>query len=706
MTSDGSRPDSRMLRSGPAAFALALALGGSPVAGVAQDTYHLTSPGGVVDVTLALQDGVATYSVRRLGAELIAPSRLGVVFKEGASFAEDLHVVGTSESSFDETWTQVWGEKKDIQNTYNELRATLATAGEASRRMDIVFRAYDDGIGFRYEWPEQAALGTFTSSDEATEFVFASDNTAWWIPSYGRSHYEYLWNETSLSDIRETAVHTPLTMETPDGVFLSLHEAALVDYSGMSLRPNGALSLKADLAPWGHDDGFTLVEASTPHVSPWRTIQIGDDAGELITSYLILNLNEPNRLEDTSWIEPAKYIGIWWNMHLGDWTWGEGPDHGATTEHARGYIDFAADHDIPNVLIEGWNTGWTGRWWGEGVNMNFTEPTPDFDLQGVADYAKQKGVKIVGHHETGGAIPNYEAQMEEALALYERLGIKAVKSGYVDFADGIEHQGPDGKNHGEWHYGQYMVSHEARAIEAFARHRIMFNPHEPVKDTGLRRTWPHVMTREGARGQEYNSPGGGGNPVDYTTILPFTRLLAGPMDFTPGIFALGPDQPHWTPSTLANQLALYVVIYSPLQMAADLPETYEKHLDAFRFIQDVPVDWEDTKVLHASIGNYVTIARQERGGQDWYLGSITDGTGRTLQAPLGFLDGDRLYVAEIYRDGPAADWKTQPLDYEIERVLVDNTTMLNLRLAPGGGQAIRFRPATDQDREILTQYEG
>ena len=691
-------------RVGSAALLLTLLVLPAPL--FAQETIEVASPGGIVSVSFRIDDGVPTYSVTRLGQAVIAPSRLGVVLNEGPSLAQDLALVDSARRSFDETWTQVWGEKKDIRNNYNELRATVETTGDQSRRMVIVFRVYDDGLGFRYEWPEQENLGAFEITNEVTEFALPADHTAWWIPAYGRFHYEYLWEETPVSAINPTTVvHTPLTMETEDGLFLSLHEAALVDHSSMSLARTGKHTLKADLAPWGKEDGFILVEGSTPHVSPWRTLQIGDDAGELITSYLILNLNEPNRLEDVSWIKPAKYIGIWWEMHLGKSTWGSGPNHGATTENAKRYIDFAAKHGLPNVLIEGWNTGWEGRWWGAGVNMNFTEAYPDIDLKEVAGYAAAKGVSIVGHHETGGAVPNYERQMEDALAMYAELGVPAVKTGYVDFDRQIEHTDESGKEQHEWHYGQYMVRHDLKAIEAFARHKIMLNPHEPVKDTGLRRTWPHVMTREGARGQEYNSPGGGGNPVDYTTILPFTRLLSGPMDFTPGIFDLEQEAPHWTPSTLANQLALYVVLYSPLQMAADLPQNYEKHLDAFQFIKDVAVDWEDTQVLHGSIGNHVTIVRKERDGKDWYLGSITDEVGRTLEAPLWFLDPGQDYVAEIYRDGAEADWQKRPLDIEITSALVDSATRMTLRLAPGGGQAIRFRPATAEETNSVPRYQ-
>jgi alpha-glucosidase len=455
------------------------------------------------------------------------------------------------------------------------------------------------------------------------------------------------------------------------------------------------------------DGALNRVKGSAPHVSPWRTLQIGDDAGDLITSYLILNLNEPNQLADVSWIKPQKYIGIWWEMHLGLATWGSGPTHGATTEKAKAYIDFAAAHGIPSVLVEGWNTGWDSNWVGDGRAFNFTQPYPDFDIQEVVRYGAAKGVALVGHHETGGAIENYERQLEEALAFYEKLGVSAVKTGYVDFGREIERTDEHGKTQHEWHYGQYMVRHDQKVIEAAARHRIMVDAHEPVKDTGLRRTWPNMMTREGARGQEYNSPLGGGNPPDHTTILPFTRLLSGPLDFTPGIFHLeddGTERANLTPSTLANQLALYVVLYSPLQMAADLPRNYAKNLDAFQFIKDVPVDWADTKVIHARLGDYVTIARQDRHSDDWYLGSITDETGRMLDAPLWFLEPGRDYVAEIYRDGDGASWKDRPLAIDMTKVLVNSATVLSLRLAPGGGQAVRFRLATAEDVGRLARY--
>jgi alpha-glucosidase len=464
-------------------------------------------------------------------------------------------------------------------------------------------------------------------------------------------------------------------------------------------------TLLCDLVSWS--DGVK-VRGATPFQTPWRTIQIAEKAGDLITSYLILNLNEPNKLGDVSWVHPGKYVGIWWGMHLGTYTWGSGPRHGATTENAKRYIDFAARYGFPGVLIEGWNVGWDGEWTSHGDLFSFTTPYDDFDIEEVTAYAAAKGVQIIGHHETGAAVANYERQMEDAFAFYRALGIDTVKTGYVGWGQGIKRRDEAGNLVGlEWHHGQYMVQHYRKVVETAARYHIMLDVHEPIKDTGIRRTYPNMMTREGARGQEYNAWGGdGGNPPEHTTILPFTRLLAGPMDFTPGIFDLlfNEARPNnRVNTTLAKQLALYVVIYSPLQMAADLPENYEGH-PAFQFIVDVPVDWQDTQVLNAQIGDYVTIVRQDRNSEDWYLGSITDENGRTLEAPLTFLDSDRKYVAEIYADAAAADWATNPLPVEIDRVLVDRNTILSLKLAPGGGQAIRIRPATEEDVSSIPPY--
>ncbi|MEE8391240.1 MAG: glycoside hydrolase family 97 catalytic domain-containing protein, partial [Anaerolineae bacterium] len=443
--------------------------------------------------------------------------------------------------------------------------------------------------------------------------------------------------------------------------------------------------------------------------TPWRTIQIAESAGDLITSYLILNLNEPNRLEDVSWIEPGKYVGIWWAMHIDKYTWGSGPTHGATTKNAKGTIDFAAEYGFPGVLIEGWNVGWDGEWYEHGERFSFTTPYEDFDIEELSAYAAAKGVKLIGHHETGAAVMNYEQQLNDAFAYYRDLGIDTVKTGYVGWGQGIKRRNEEGRLVGlEWHHGQYMVRHYRKVVETAARYHIMLDVHEPIKDTGIRRTYPNMMTREGARGQEYNAwSADGGNPPEHTTILPFTRMLAGPFDFTPGIFDLFFEEyrPHnRVNTTLAKQLALYVVIYSPLHMAADLPENYKDH-PAFQFIVDVPVDWQDTKVLHGEIGDYVTIARQDRNSEDWYIGSITDEQGRTLEAACTFLEPERKYVAEIYADGADADWKSDPLSINVYKALVDSNTVLTLRLAPGGGQAIRIRPATEDEANHIPPYQ-
>ena len=665
----------------------------SLAAGARAQTASVASPDGSLVVTFSLENGRPTYRIDRFGLPLILPSRMGFVLQEQPPLVGPFRLIGVARDTVDTVWTQPWGEKKDIRSHYHELRLQLEETSDRPRRMNIVFRVFDEGVGFRYEWPAQPNLDRFVIMDELTEFRLAGDHTAWWIPAYHPNRYEYLYRHTPVSQL--DTVHTPVTMETADGWFLSFHEADVEDYATMTLAPKDSLTLEVDLVPWS--DG-TRVKAQTPFRSPWRVLLVGDDAGELITNYTILNLNPPNRLGDVSWVRPAKYVGIWWEMHIGRSTWGSGPRHGATTENAKRYIDFAARHGFDAVLIEGWNVGWDGDWTQNGDKFRFTEPYPDFDIEEVARYAREKGVQLIGHHETACHITNYERQMEDAFAFYRRLGIHMVKTGYVAHGRNCVWIDEQGREHREWHHGQFMVRHHRRVLETAARYQIAINAHEPVKDTGERRTYPNMVSREGARGQEYNAwSEDGGNPPEHTTILPFTRLLAGPMDFTPGIFdILIEDRPNnRVNTTLAKQLALYVVIYSPLQMAADLPEHYEARLDAFQFIKDVPVDWEDTRVLHARIGDYVTIVRKDRHSDDWYLGSITDEYGRTLQAPLSFLEPGRKYVAEIYRDAPDADWRTNPLAIEITRQIVDASTVLTLRLAPGGGTAIRFHPVEE-----------
>jgi alpha-glucosidase len=654
-------------------------------------SLEVESPGKVLKVTFELKDGVPTYRVNRLGRPVIESSRLGFRLRQGPPLDEGLKVVSTKTDRVDTTWTQVWGEQKLIRDHHNELQLELEPASGAPLRLQITFRVFDDGIGFRYHIPAQPGLTAIEIADEVTQFAMTGDHRVWWIPAFQPNRYEYHYTDSPLS--KTDKVHTPVTFETADGLYLSIHEAALTDYPSMALWRKEGCTFDAALVPWS--DGVK-VRGSTPVTSSWRTIEIADSPGGLIDNHLILNLNEPNKLDDVSWIKPGKYIGIWWEMHLELSTWKAGPKHGATTENAKRYIDFAAKHGFDGVLVEGWNLGWESEWFAGKAEFDFTHPYPDFDLPGVAQYAREHGVRLIGHHETGGGVEAYERQMEDAFALCEKVGMRAVKTGYVAFGQGIKRTDANGQAQMEWHHGQHMVRHHRKVVQTAARHHIMLDVHEPIKDTGIRRTYPNLMTCEGACGTEYDAWGGENrNPPDHTTILPFTRLLAGPMDFTPGIFQMTyPSRPHDRVSTtIAKQLALYVVIYSPLQMAADLPQNYEARPDLFAFIEAVPVDWDKTKVLNARIGDYVTIARKDRNSDDWYIGSITDENRRTLQADLSFLDPDRPYVAEIYRDGDDADWNTNPYATVIEKKPVTSATQLPLNLAPGGGTAIRLSPA-------------
>ncbi len=636
------------------------------------------SPDKKVAVTFSIEDSKPFYSVNLDDKPVILKSALGFRFKYAPSLVRNLKVIDQKTSVADETWEQPWGERRFIKNNYNQLTVFLEETGNLKRKMSIVFKVYNDGVGFRYEIPEQENLDSILIMDELTEFVFPENQSAWWIPAYRDNRYEYLYKKSLIDDL--DTVHTPLTIETTDSLYLCIHEAALTDYASMALAATGKNTLKCDLVPWA--DGIK-VKSSAPMVSPWRTIQIAENPGDLITSYLVLNLNEPYALEDISWIKPMKYVGIWWAMHIGKYTWRSGPNHGATTENMIKYIDFASENGFDGVLAEGWNLGWNVEIYNNGSGMNYTASTPDFDLEKISAYAKEKHVSIIGHHETGAAVANYERQMTDAFEFYKKYGIHCVKTGYVGSV-------LDNK---EWHHGQFGVNHYRKVTETAAKYQIMICVHEPIKPTGLCRTYPNLMSAEGARGQEYNAwSSDGGNPPEHETILPFTRLLAGPMDFTPGIFDIMlPDKPHnRINTTLAKQLALYVVIYSPLQMAADLPENYANN-PAFAFIKDVPVDWEETKVLNGKIGDYVTIVRKDRNSENWFLGSVSDEQGRTLEIGLSFLTPGIKYVAEIYRDGENADWKTNPYEIIIEKKEVYSGKTLNLKLAPGGGAAIAFK---------------
>ena len=661
------------------------------IAGTAAAQVRVASPDGRNQVTFQIRDGRAYYDLQRDGRALILPSLLGFEFRGAAPLRDGLRITDTTRDTHDETWTQPWGEVARVRDHHNELAVSLEETGSPNRRFTVRIRAFDDGIGFRYELPEQPALGDFEISDELTEFTLADNARAWWIASNWprKDRSEELFSSGPVSTL--DSVQTPLTMETRDGrTFMVIHEANLVDYARMFLagpRMEGR-TLRAALAPMA--DGIK-VRGRTPFMSPWRTIQVADRVTDLAPSVLGLNLNPPNVLPSTAWIKPMKYVGIWWGMHINTMTWSSGPKHGATTANAKRYIDFAAANGFGGVLVEGWNVGWDGDWIANRNAFSFTQAYPDYDLAEVARYARQKGVRLIVHNETSGGIQNYERQLDSAFALYHSLGVDAIKTGYVT----------DLTSEGHSHYSQFMVRHYRHVIEEAAKYGIAVDVHEPMHDTGERRTYPNMLSREGARGQEYNAwSGDGGNPPEHETILFFTRLLDGPMDFTPGIFDLlerssghahRPEEPR-VRTTLAKQLALYVVLYSPVQMAADLPGNYDRQ-PAFQFIRDVAVDWDTTRVLAGRIGDYVVVARRERGGPTWFIGAITDEERRTLDVPLSFLSPGRRYVAEIYADGPKANWFDNPFPVSITRQAVTSATRLRLVLAPGGGQAIRIRPA-------------
>jgi len=666
------------------------------------DNYSVLSPSGNIKVDFALtSEKQPSYSVSFNGKELIKPSTLGFEFKNMESLGKNLKVDSVRTREFNEQWEMPWGEQRYVTNHYNELKVFLSEKNEPKRHFSVVFRAFDDGIGFRYEFPKQENMDSVIITDENTQFNLTGNHMCWWGPG-DWDIYEHLYSTTRFSKIDatkkrnhpdlaqtyipENAVNTPVTMKTDDGVYLSFHEAAVTNYAGITLKVDTAnYAMQTELV--GNSAGIK-VKTQTPFTSPWRTVQIATRAGDLIESKLILNLNEPNKLGDVSWFKPTKYVGIWWEMHLGKSSWDlASGKHGATTANAKRYIDFAAKNNIHGLLVEGWNTGWE-HWIGfddrEGV-FDFVTSYPDYNLKEVVAYGRKKGVDLIMHHETSAAPRTYEKQLDTAYALMSSLGIHVVKTGYV------------GKiiPKGEYHHGQWMVNHYRHVLETAAKYKIAVDAHEPFMATGERRTYPNAISREGLRGQEYNAwASDGGNPPEHLTIVPFTRMLAGPIDFTPGIFdiKLKPYKPNnQVNTTLAQQLALYVVIYSPVQMAADLPENYENN-PAFQFIRDVGVNWEQTKVLNGEIGDYVTIARQERGTNRWFVGAVTDENARKLNVKLDFLDAGKKYAATLYLDAPDADWNKNPTAYEIKKMEVDSNTELNLKLAPGGGAAISLFP--------------
>ena len=677
-----------------------------------------TSPDGNVVLSFSLKaDGTPTYKMTYKGKPVINESTLGFTLKKDEPLTNHFKVVSDSKSTFKETWEPVWGEEKEILNHYNELLVQLKQ-DKTNRLMNIRFRVYNEGVGFRYEFPTQKELTYFVIAEENTQFAMTGDHTAWWIPGdYDTQEYDY--NESKLSEIRglmkqsmtdnvsqfvfsPTGVQTALMMKTKDGLYINLHEAALVDYSLMNLNLDDKnFIFQSWLTPDAKGDKGYLY---TPTKSPWRTVMVSDDARNILASRLILNLNDPCALADTSWIKPVKYIGVWWEMITGKSSWAYTNDlptikldevdytkvkpngtHAANNEKVRRYIDFAAQHGFDQVLVEGWNVGWED-WFGHRKDyvFDFVTPYPDFDIKALNDYAHAKGVKLMMHHETSGSTRNYERHMKAAYELMNKYGYNSVKSGYVGDILPI----------GEHHYSQATINHYLYAIKEAAKHKIMVNAHEAVRPTGLCRTYPNLIGNESARGTEYEAFGG--NKPFHTTILPFTRLQGGPMDYTPGIFEtevknVNPNNTSQVRSTLAKQLALYVTMYSPLQMAADLPENYERFADAFQFIKDVPVDWQESVYLEAEPGRYITIARKDKHSDNWYIGNTSNENGHTSELLLNFLDKNKKYEATIYADAKNADWQTNPKAYTITKQKVNAKTKLKLTAAKGGGYAISIK---------------
>lgn len=680
----------------------------------------IVSPNGLLKLNFSVNaKGEPEYGLFYKGKEVVKPSKLGLELKEDPGLMNGFTCVDVMTSSFDETWKPVWGEVKQIRNNYNELAVTLDQKAQ-KRKMLIRFRLYDDGLGFRYEFPQQKNLNYFVIKEEHSQFAMTGDHTAFWIPGdYDTQEYDY--TRSKLSEIRglmkiavtpnssqtsfsPTGVQTALQLKTDDGLYINLHEAALVDYSCMHLNLDDKnFVFESWLTPDAQGDKGYM---QTPCHSPWRTIMVSDDARDILTSKLTLNLNEPCKLEDTSWIKPVKYVGVWWEMITGKSTWAYTDDvysvklgetdytktkpngrHGANNENVKRYIDFAAEHGFDQVLVEGWNEGWED-WFGKSKDyvFDFITPYPDFDVKMLNEYAKNKGVKLMMHHETSASVRNYERHMDKAYQFMNDNGYNAVKSGYVGNII----------PRGEHHYGQWLNNHYLYAIKKAVDHQIMVNAHEAVRPTGLCRTYPNLIGNESARGTEYESFGG--NKPFHTTVLPFTRLIGGPMDYTPGIFdtrlSFLSGKHSFVHTTLAKQLALYVTLYSPLQMAADLPESYERHMDAFQFIKDVAVDWDDSKYIEAEPGEYITVARKAKGTNNWFVGGITGDNPRTSTFVLDFLDPGKRYEATLYVDGKDADYEKNPISYEIKKSIVTNKTKISTKLVRSGGFALSLVEVT------------
>lgn len=685
------------------------------------EAENVSSPGGLMKVNFDVVGGIPTYSVDYKDKQVVKPGTLGLELKDSPSLMEGFELVKTEQSSLDETWQPVWGEVKDIRNHYNEMLVELKQPS-TDRYMNIRFRVYDDGIGFRYEFPQQKNLVYFVVKEEHSQFAMTGDHTAWWIPGdYDTQEYDY--TESKLSEIRHlmqgaitdnasqtqfspTGVQTSLQMKTADGIYINLHEAALVDYSCMHLNLDDKnFVFESWLTP---DAVGNKAYMQSPCHTPWRTIMVSDDARDILASKLILNLNEPCKYADTSWIKPVKYIGVWWEMIGCGKQWSYTYDlpsvkldqldytktkphgqHPANNENVKKYIDFAAKHGFHQVLVEGWNVGWED-WFGHSKDyvFDFQTPYPDFDIKMLNEYAHSKGVRLMMHHETSGSIRNYERHLEAAYQLMDKYGYNSVKSGYVG----------NMIPRGEHHYGQWLNNHYLYAVTEAAKHHIMVNAHEAVRPTGLCRTYPNLIGNESARGTEYESFAG--NKPFHTTVLPFTRLQGGPMDYTPGIFEMdmskmNPNSHSHVNSTLARQLALYVTMYSPLQMAADVPENYERFMDAFQFIKDVAIDWDDSRYLEAEPGRYITVARKAKGTGDWFIGCTGSEHGHVSALKFDFLDPGKKYVATVYADAKNADYKTNPQAYTIRKGIVTSGTKMKLTAAPGGGFAISVMEVKD-----------
>jgi hypothetical protein len=689
--------------------------------------FKINSPDNDIQLAVNLSaSGEVSYTVNYKNKPAILPSSLSMKLKEPDANLKRFTLVKIDSSLYDQTWQTIWGEYSSIRDNHKELRLHLQQKDSPKILLNIVFRVFNKGVGFRYEFPQQQNFTHFILDEENSQFHLTGDHKVFWIPGdYDTNEFKY--NTSKLSEVDassgkfvqeihaktffdKNAVQTPLMVKTNDGLYINLHEAALVNYPAMNLViDKSTFTLNSHLVPDAVGNKAYLI---APVNTPWRTIIVSDKATDIIAANrIILNLNAPCKVENTSFIKPQKFVGVWWEMHVGksSWDYSGGQvgsqqttkvPHGANTANVKKYIDFAAKNGIDAVLVEGWNTGWEDWFgkWKEDV-FDFVTPYPDYDVDELSRYAASKNVKIIMHHETSASVTNYERWMDTAYRFMKKYGMNSVKSGYVGRII----------PRGEHHDGQWMIKHYERVAQKTASYGIMVDMHESVRLTGLHRTYPNWIASEAARGNEFNA-WSEGNPPEHETILPFTRLMGGPMDYTPGIFQIkmshyNPEKKEQVHTTLAKQLALYVTMYSPLQMAADLPENYEQHMDAFQFIKDVAVDWDDTKVLQAEPGDYLMIARKAKNSSNWFLGVITDEAARKVTQPLSFLDANKKYIAKIYRDAADADWQKNPMAYAIDSFIVDSKTTLKLNLAPGGGTAISFMPASDGEVKTMKKYK-